>query len=119
MSVNWLASAARVANWRWVKVVTCLRAGRAPREPRAPSQNKPQAYGTADFVLFQRPVEANGRAFAGYWEGGLITGTGRSAIGTLVEVSSRSTILVHLPRLAENPLVKNGSSLGGYGAPSR
>ncbi|EDX21150.1 IS30 family transposase [Streptomyces sp. Mg1] len=45
--------------------------------------------------------------------------SGRSAIGTLVERSSRSTLLVHLPRLegwGENPPVKNGPSLGGYGA---
>ncbi len=49
----------------------------------------------------------------------MIIGTGRSAIGTLVERSSRSTILVHLPRLegwGERPPVKNGPSLGGYGA---
>lgn len=49
----------------------------------------------------------------------MFIGTGRSAIGTLVERSSRSTILVDLPRLegwGETPPVKNGPSLGGYGA---
>ena len=48
-----------------------------------------------------------------------IIGTARSAIGTLVERSSRSTLLVHLPRLegwGAKPPVKNGPSLGGYGA---
>lgn len=48
-----------------------------------------------------------------------IIGTGRSAIGTLVERSSRSTILVHLPRLEgwrDKPRVNNGPALGGYGA---
>lgn len=49
----------------------------------------------------------------------MIIGTNRSAIGTLVERSSRSTLLVHLPRLAgygDGPVVKNGPELGGYGA---
>ncbi len=48
-----------------------------------------------------------------------IIGTGRSAIGTVIERSSRATLLVHLPRLegwGESPPVKNGASLGGYGA---
>ncbi|MGB3770091.1 MAG: IS30 family transposase [Rhodococcus sp. (in: high G+C Gram-positive bacteria)] len=101
------------------ELVTCLRTGRALREPRARSQNQPQGHVTADVVLSERPAEADDRAFPGHWEGDLIIGTGRSAIGTLVERSSRSTILVHLPRLdgwGENPLVKNGPSLGGYGA---
>ncbi|GAA2473527.1 hypothetical protein GCM10010388_77230 [Streptomyces mauvecolor] len=99
--------------------VTCLRTGRALRTPRARSQNKPQGHVTADVVLSERPAEATDRAVPGHWEGDLIIGTGRSAIGTLVERSSRSTLLVHLPRLegwGETAPVKNGTSLGGYGA---
>jgi IS30 family transposase len=101
------------------ELVTCLRTGRALREPRARSQNKPHGHVTADVVLSERPAEAEDRAVPGHWEGDLIIGTGRSAIGTVVERSSRSTLLVHLPRLegwGEKPYVKNGPSLGGYGA---
>ena len=81
------------------ELVTCLRTGRALRVPRSRSQNKPQGHVTADVVISERPAEAEDRAVPGHWEGDLIIGTGRSAIGTLVERSSRSTILVHLPRL--------------------
>ena len=101
------------------ELVACLRTGRALREPRARSRNKAKGHVTADVVLSERPAEAEDRAVPGHWEGDLIIGTGRSAIGTLVERSSRSTLLVHLPRLegwGEKPHVKNGPSLGGYGA---
>jgi IS30 family transposase len=101
------------------ELVTCLRTGRALREPRARSRSKPQGHVTADVVISQRPAEADDRAVAGHWEGDLIIGTGRSAIGTVVERASRCTLLVHLPRLdgwGETPRVKNGPALGGYGA---
>jgi len=101
------------------ELVACLRTGRALREPRQRSRNKPRGHVTADVVLSQRPAEAADRAVPGHWEGDLIIGTGRSAIGTIVERSSRSTLLVHLPRLegwGEQPAVKNGPALGGYGA---
>nr|WP_157575109.1 IS30 family transposase [Jiangella muralis] len=101
------------------ELVACLRTGRALRQPRERSRNKPQGHVTADVVISQRPAEAADRAVPGHWEGDLIIGTSRSAIGTLVERSSRSTLLVHLPRLegwGETPPVKNGPSLGGYGA---
>ena len=101
------------------ELVACLRTGRALRQPRARSRNRPQAHVTADVVLSERPAEADDRAVPGHWEGDLIIGTGRSAIGTLVERSSRATVLVHLPRLegwGEKSYVKNGPALGGYGA---
>ncbi len=101
------------------ELVACLRTGRALRAPRARSRNKAQGHVTADVVLSERPAEAEDRAVPGHWEGDLIIGTGRSAIGTLVERSSRSTLLVHLPRMegwGEKPYVKNGPALGGYGA---
>ena len=101
------------------ELVACLRTGRALREPRARSRNTPQGHVTADVVIGRRPAEAEDRAVPGHWEGDLVIGTGRSAIGTVVERASRCTLLVHLPRLdgwGEMPPVKNGPALGGYGA---
>ncbi|MFI6078089.1 IS30 family transposase [Actinoplanes sp. NPDC051343] len=101
------------------ELVACLRTGRALREPRARARSKLQGHVTADVVISQGPAEADDRAVAGHWEGDLIIGTGRSAIGTVVERASPSTLLVQLPRLdgwGETPPVKNGPALGGYGA---
>jgi IS30 family transposase len=99
-------------------VRACAQAGRCGNHG-ARSRNKPQGHVGEDVVISKRPAEAADRAMSGHWEGDLIIGTGRSAIGTLVERASRSTILVHLPRLegwGDSPPVKNGPSLGGYGA---
>ena len=101
------------------ELVACLRTGRALRKPRQRARNRPQGHVTPDVVLSKRPAEAEDRAVPGHWEGDLIIGLQRSAIGTVVERTSRYTLLVHLPRLegyGVEPPVKNGPALGGYGA---
>src|SRR3954462_758880 len=101
------------------ELVACLRTGRALRKPRERSRNRPQGHVTAEVVLSERPAEAEDRAVPGHWEGDLIIGLNRSAIGTVVERTSRYTLLVHLPRMegyGTVPPIKNGPALGGYGA---
>jgi IS30 family transposase len=101
------------------ELVSCLRTGRALRVPRARAKAKAWAHVSEDVMISSRPAEAEDRAVPGHWEGDLIIGPNRSAIGTLVERSSRFTMLVHLPREKDYGLIprtKNGPPLGGYGA---
>ncbi|WP_285628977.1 IS30 family transposase [Kineosporia sp. NBRC 101677] len=101
------------------ELVTCLRTGRALRVPRARNGRRTGGYITPEVLISARPAEVEDRAVPGHWEGDLIIGTERSAIGTLVERTTRFTVLVHLPRLdgwRMEPRVKNGPALGGYGA---
>ena len=78
------------------ELVACLRTGRALRVPRARAQ-RGKSFVTDEVMISERPAEAEDRAVPGHWEGDLILGTGHSAIGTLVERSSRFTMLLHLP----------------------
>lgn len=101
------------------ELVSCLRTGRALRVPRARARSKPGAHVTAEVMISERPAEVEDRAVPGHWEGDLIIGLQRSAIGTVVERRTRFTMLVHLPRedgYGVIAAVKNGPALGGYGA---
>ncbi len=81
------------------ELVACLRTGRALRVPRARAQGRGKTFVTDEVMISQRPAEADDRAVPGHWEGDLILGLGSSAIGTLVERTSRFTMLLHLPPL--------------------
>jgi IS30 family transposase len=101
------------------ELVACLRTGRALRVPRARSRQKAWAHVTPAVMISERPAEAEDRAVPGHWEGDLLIGLERSAIGTLVERTTRFTMLVHLPReegYRHKHSVKSGPALAGYGA---
>ena len=101
------------------ELVACLRTGRALRVPRARSQKKPWGHVTPEVMISERPAEADDRAVPGHWEGDLLIGLERSAIGTVVERTTRFTMLVHLPReegYRHKHTPKNGPALAGYGA---
>jgi transposase, IS30 family len=78
------------------ELARCLRTGRVKRRARRRVENTGQL---RDMVMISgRPPEANDRAVPGHWEGDLLIGADcRSAVGTLVERTSRYVMLLHLP----------------------
>src|SRR4051812_12958788 len=99
------------------ELTACLRTGRALRVPRARVGQRGKGHVTGEVMISQRPAEAEDRAVPGHWEGDLIIGSGRSAIGTLVERTSRFTMLLHLPGPeGAGPRLKHGPAVTGAGA---
>ena len=101
------------------ELVACLRTGRSLRVPRARTRGRGKTFVDPAIMISQRPTDADDRAVPGHWEGDLIIGLHSSAIGTLVERTSRFTLLLHLPRMeghGDRRPVKNGPALAGHGA---
>jgi len=78
------------------ELVRCLRSGRTARRTRGTTDGRGRIPGMV--LLAERPAEVDDRSVPGHWEGDLITGSAnRSAVGTLVERSTRYVMLLHLP----------------------
>ncbi|TQS39482.1 IS30 family transposase [Cryptosporangium phraense] len=89
-----------------------LRTGRSLRKPRARARAEAASKTTGPIPgpipISARPAEAADRAVPGHWEGDLIVGQdSKSAIGTLVERTTRFTILLHLPADHTAPTVRD------------
>ena len=98
-------------------LTACLRTERALRMPRARTRGRGKSFIAPEILISGRPAEIADRAMPGHWKGDLILGRDSSAIGTSVERTTRFTMLLHLPRMAEHgggARVKNGPALAGH-----
>ncbi len=101
------------------ELTACLRTGRTLRVPKERSVGRGKSFVTPEILISERPAVVEDRAIPGHWEGDLILGLASSAIGTLVERTTRFTVLLHLPPLPGHgcqPREKHGPALAGHGA---
>ncbi len=99
------------------ELTACLRTGRALRVPRERSRRRGKSFVAPEILISERPAEVADRAVPGHWEGDLILGLRSSAIGTLVERTTRFTLLLHLPPMkGQGQRTKHGPALAGHGA---
>ena len=101
------------------ELTACLRTGRALRVPQARTRQRGRHFITPELMISERPAEVVDRAIPGHWAGDLIIGLNCSAVGTLVERTTRFTMLLHLPLMPAHKTeayVKNGPALAGRSA---
>ena len=100
------------------ELTACLRTGRALRVPERRVDARGKKFIAPEVMISQRPSDAMDRAVPGHWEGDLIIGLNKTAIGTLVERTTRFTMLLHLPAMEGHgeQRIKNGPPLAGHGA---
>jgi IS30 family transposase len=91
------------------EVSVALRTGRSRRKPRKAVNARRSRFVDAMTMVADRPLTVEDRTVPGHWEGDLITGTyNQSAIGTLVERTTRAVKLIHLPRDHGAEAVRDG-----------
>ena len=105
------------------ELVACLRMARATRWPRSKGEDR-RGQITDLLSIHVRPPEIEDRQLPGHWEGDLIKGKGNaSAIGTLVERTTRLVVLVKLPHpnpaTAAHVLQAFSDKLNGIASPMR
>jgi IS30 family transposase len=78
------------------ELARCLRSGRTARRHQGRVETRGKNPNMV--MISERPAEIEDRAVPGHWEGDLIIGSAnKSAVGTLVERSTRFVLLLHLP----------------------